>query len=64
MTGRDPIAEVVASRATRQPPIGATLYCPNFGAGCRWRTEVENGLQAMERQQAHKARCNNLEADR
>lgn len=57
---RDPIAEVMASRATGQPPLGATLYCPNFGNGCKWRTEVENGLRAMERQQAHKARCNNL----
>lgn len=53
----DPIAEILASRATGQPPIGATLYCPNFGSGCRWRTEVESGLKAMERQQAHEARC-------
>lgn len=53
----DPIAQTMASRITGQPPIGATMYCPNFGNGCRWRTHVENGLRAVERQAAHIARC-------
>jgi hypothetical protein len=50
----DPIQEIVASRMTRQPPIGAALYCPRM---CGWQTEVENGLRAIERQDAHMATC-------
>lgn len=53
----DPMAEILASRATGQPPIGATMYCPNFGKGCRWRHDVKNGLIAVEKQAAHMARC-------
>lgn len=54
---RDPIAEIMASRTTGQPPIGATMYCPSFGKGCRWRHEVKNGLVACEAQDAHLVRC-------
>ena len=54
---RDPIAETSAALTMGRPPIGATLYCANFGRGCRWRTQVEDGLRAMEREQAHRAGC-------